>query len=101
MGLGMRTGRMGDRGREYIDRQMELGAFVGLCKNLVQWKVPGIYKGGFREVMEDTEPELAFFCNQAKLHLLGLGHHSSHRTFYLQFVQPKRCTGIKVAQHLW
>lgn len=34
---------------KYIDRQLQLGAFLGLCKNLVQWKFPGIYKGGFRE----------------------------------------------------
>ena len=34
-------------------------------------------------VMGDTEPELAIFCNEARLPVEGLGHESSHKTFDL------------------
>lgn len=49
----------------------------------------------------DTDPELAILGNQAVLPVERLGHQLSHETFHLQFVQPERCTGVKVAQGLW
>lgn len=39
-------GRGNGSGREYRERQLELGAFGDWCGNLMQWKLPRIYKGG-------------------------------------------------------
>jgi hypothetical protein len=32
------------RGRQFWERQLELGAFGGWCGNLVEWKLPEIYE---------------------------------------------------------
>lgn len=37
------------------------------------------------------EPELAIYCNQAKLPMEGLGHRPIHKTLGPQFVLPSRC----------
>ena len=50
--------------------------------------------------MEDMEPEMATFCNQARLPMEGLGHQLSHKTFDLQFVLPVGCTEVKMEQKL-
>jgi len=52
--------------------------------------------------MGETEPELAIFCNQARLPPVeGLGHHLSHKAFDLQFILPARCGEVKIPQNLW
>jgi hypothetical protein len=43
--------------------------------------------------MEDTEPEPAIFCNQAKFPMVRLGHQQSHRAVYKQTALPARCAG--------
>lgn len=50
--------------------------------------------------MEDTEPELAVFCNQARLPVAGLGHPHSHRTFYIKPALPARCAAATKARSL-
>ena len=46
------------------------------------------------------EPELAIFYNQARLLVVGLGHHPSHKIIDLQSVLPARHAGAMVAQNL-
>jgi hypothetical protein len=51
--------------------------------------------------MGNTEPELAIFCNRARIVAVRLGNLPSHKTFDLQSVLPIRCAGVMVAQNLW
>ena len=51
--------------------------------------------------MEDMEPELAIFYNQARLPVVGLGHQPRYKTFALQPVLPARRAGAMVAQSMW
>lgn len=51
--------------------------------------------------MEDTDPEPAISCKQARLPMEGLGHQSKHKTLDLHFVLPTGFADIKVAQKLW
>ena len=44
--------------------------------------------------MEDMEPEMATFCNQARLPMKGLEHQLSHKTLNPQFVMPIRCAVV-------
>ena len=54
-----------------------MGAVKGQCGNSVQLKFFGIYEFDVSEdslVMEDTEPELAIFCGQVRILVVGLGY---------------------------
>jgi hypothetical protein len=42
------------------------------------------------------QPELATFCNQARLAVEELRYQHNHKTFELQFVLPIRCAGVKI-----
>lgn len=47
-----------------------------------EMKLPQIYEGVLNEdiVMEDMEPELPIFCNQARLLVVHVGHQPIHKT---------------------
>lgn len=42
----------------------------------MQWKLAGVYKGDLMKMQSNgnMEPELAIFCNQARVPVDGLGH---------------------------
>ena len=50
--------------------------------------------------IEHIEPDLAIFCNQARLLVERLVHQCSHITFDLNFVLHTRCAGLNVAWQL-
>jgi hypothetical protein len=46
------------------------------------------------------EPEVATSCSQAGLPVKGVGGETTHKTFNLGLVLPKRSIGIKMEQKL-
>lgn len=52
-----------DGGREWSERQLELGVLGGQCENLVRWKLPGYCEG---DPCLDTESEPGIFCSQTR-----------------------------------
>jgi hypothetical protein len=50
--------------------------------------------------MGDMEYEYIISYNQARIPVEGLGWQSSHKTFDLQFILPRRYEGIKTQQKL-
>jgi hypothetical protein len=51
--------------------------------------------------MVDMGSELAIFCNQASLPLVGTGQQPSHKMFNIQFVLFIRCTGVVAVQIIY
>ena len=49
---------------------------------------------------ETMEPEVATSCSQAGLPVKGVGGETTHKTFNLGLVLPKRSIGIKMEQKL-
>ena len=89
------------KGMDRKTMRQNSGAFREMSKPR-ELELPETYEGDFGKdiVMEDMQPELPIFYNQARLPVVHLEHQPTLTPLNPQSVLTARCAGTMVSQNL-